>query len=131
MKHKPPNKVPTDAPTTLTHSPFAKLTDLAPATAPTPPKPPPPASTADRALPVPARAVVRYERTGRGGREVTLIKQLALRPRDLEAYLKALKKGLGCGGVLEDSALVLQGDQRDRVIAWLSARGVAKVIRGS
>jgi translation initiation factor 1 len=75
----------------------------------------------------PARAVVRMERAGRGGREVTVVEHLELPAAEREAWLKALKAALGCGGVLEGDALVLQGDLRERVGAWLEKRGVRKV----
>jgi translation initiation factor 1 len=78
----------------------------------------------------PARAVVRMERKRRGGKEVTVIEQLELKPADLDAWLKALKNALGCGGALEDGALVLQGDQRKRLPELLTARGVRKVTVG-
>lgn len=93
---------------------------------PAPPKPAPPAKPAG-----PARAVVRLERTGRGGKEVTVVEQLTLRPAELEQWLKALKQGLGCGGVIEGDRLVLQGDQRERLPQLLEKRGVGKVTVGN
>jgi translation initiation factor 1 len=78
----------------------------------------------------PARAVVRREKKGRGGKEVTVVEQLGLNPRDLEVWLKDLKNKLGCGGVVEGDSLVLQGDQRDRTRALLEAKGVRKIIAG-
>lgn len=75
----------------------------------------------------PARAVVRYERKGHGGKEVTLVEQLGLSEKELEAWLKPLKQSLGCGGRVEDGALVLQGDQRERLPKLLTERGVRKV----
>ncbi len=78
----------------------------------------------------PARAVVRMERSGRGGKEVTVIEHLGLPPIERERWLKALKTGLGCGGVVEGETLVLQGDHRKRVPPLLTARGVRKVIIG-
>ena len=75
--------------------------------------------------------MVRFERKGRGGKEVTVIEQLALRPRDLEDLVKNLKKSLGCGGMVDENTLVLQGDQCERVVTWLTSYGVAKVIRGT
>lgn len=76
----------------------------------------------------PARAVVRMERKGRGGKEVTAVEQLGIKPDELERWLKELKNALGCGGVVEGDALVLQGDQRKRLPALLAARGVRRVI---
>ena len=109
------------------HNPFGALSDLRAR------MPDPPAEAT--ALPVtekparkgPARAVVRMERSGRGGKEVTVIEHLALAAAERDAWLKALKNGLGCGGTVEGDALVLQGDQRTRVPALLAARGVRKI----
>jgi translation initiation factor 1 len=106
------------------HNPFAalrdKLGDL-------------PEGPAPRELPPPkgpARAVVRMERKGRSGKEVTVVEQLGLPDRELEIWLKELKGALGCGGAVEGATLVLQGDQRKRLPALLAARGVRKVSVG-
>jgi len=77
--------------------------------------------------PPPARAVVRMERAGRGGKTVTVVEKLGLPRRELEAWLADMKRGLGCGGVVEGDALVLQGDSRERTGRLLEARGVKKV----
>ncbi|RKH71822.1 translation initiation factor [Corallococcus aberystwythensis] len=92
--------------------------------------PPPPEPRQKPEPKGPARAVVRMERKGRGGKEVTVVEQLGLPAAQLDTWLKALKGGLGCGGVVEEDALVLQGDQRERLPALLEARGVRKVIIG-
>jgi translation initiation factor 1 len=107
-------------------SPFARLASLRdslPSTPQAPAAPEPPAKG-------PARAVVRREKKGRGGKEVTVVEQLGLGPKELEAWLKDLKNRLGCGGVVEGEALVLQGDQRDRTAALLESKGVRKIIAG-
>ncbi|MHB8419443.1 MAG: translation initiation factor [Myxococcales bacterium] len=78
----------------------------------------------------PARAVVRMERKGRRGKEVTVIEQLALRPAALEDWLREIKRALGCGGSIEGGAIVLQGDLRERVRPLLEARGVRKISMG-
>ncbi len=108
------------------HNPFAALgvkrEELPPGPAPAPVKAEEPKG--------PARAVVRMERKGRGGKEVTVVEQLGLRAPELETWLKALKNSLGCGGTVEEETLVLQGDQRERLPALLSARGVRKVTVG-
>ena len=75
----------------------------------------------------PARAVVRYERKHRGGKEVTLVEKLALAAKDLETWCRELKQALGCGGSVEEESIVLQGDQRKRLPDLLTKRGVAKV----
>ena len=99
----------------------------------------PPVATSETAKPLtaatipksdprgPARAVVRLERKGRRGKEVTVVEHLGLPAAELEVWLKALKAGLGCGGVVEGDTLALQGDQRTRVEALLVTRGVRKI----
>lgn len=79
----------------------------------------------------PARAVVRLERKGRGGKEATVVEKLQLPPAELARWADALKRALGCGGGVEGEAIAVQGDQRDRVVRWLEGRGVGKVTRGS
>lgn len=78
----------------------------------------------------PARAVVRMERKGRGGKEATVIDKLGLRAAELEAWCRELKQALGCGGAVDGELIVLQGDLRARVPAVLTAKGVAKVTVG-
>ena len=78
----------------------------------------------------PTRAVVRIERKGRAGKEATIVEKLNLSDAELETWLREMKTAFGCGGSVEDGALVLHGDQRERVIAHLEKLGVAKVIRG-
>jgi translation initiation factor 1 len=125
------------------HNPFAALRGL---TGPTPATgddnvtPAPLADSAarrDKAAPASAgtskpirRAVVRLERSGRGGKEVTVVEHLAIAAAARDEWLKALKAALGCGGTVEDDRLVLQGDQRKRLPALLEAHGVKKVTLG-
>jgi translation initiation factor 1 len=102
---------------------LAGLRDQLPAQAPAPATPP----TAKPEPKGPARAVVRLERKGRGGKEATLVEKLALAPAELERWCKDLKSALGCGGAVDGEAIVLQGDLRKRVEPLLVARGVRKV----
>lgn len=126
-KKKDPPKTPD--PTAPLHNPFAALAaqrDAFPSL-PTPEIVEEIKAGAERG---PARAVVRMERKGRGGKEVTAVEQLSLPPDELEEWLKALKQSLGCGGVVEGDTLVLQGDQRERLPELLTKRGVRKVSVG-
>ncbi|MCA9666427.1 MAG: translation initiation factor [Myxococcales bacterium] len=80
----------------------------------------------DEAAP-PARAVLRYERKGHGGKEVTLVEQLGLAEGELERWLVRLKRELGCGGSRHGESLLLQGDQRRRLPDVLRRLGVQKI----
>jgi len=110
------------------HSPFAGLAGWIADGAHALPAARPEAPPAERkGPPPPARAVVRMERSGRGGKTVTVVEKLELPARVLERWQAELKRALGTGGALEGTSLVVQGDVRDRVAAWLTARGVRKV----
>lgn len=78
----------------------------------------------------PARAVVRMERKGRGGKEATVIEKLDLPATHLERWCKELKQALGCGGSVDYPNIVLQGDLRPRLPAVLTSMGVGKVTVG-
>jgi translation initiation factor 1 len=106
------------------NNPFGALRDQLGSLPAGPAPAPPPAPKG------PARAVVRMERRRRGGKEVTAVEQLDLPARELTRWLKDLKAALGCGGVVEGDALILQGDQRKRLPDLLAARGVRKITVG-
>ncbi|HMG20243.1 MAG TPA: translation initiation factor [Kofleriaceae bacterium] len=131
MAKDPPRGSQPPQPPAKSTSPFAGLEALRgslPAGPPTRPSPgAAPAAIAPRG---PARAVVRMERKGRGGKEVTVVDKLGLRPAELEAWCRDLKHALGCGGAVDGELIVLQGDLRSRVPAVLTARGVARVTVG-
>ncbi len=121
-------------------SPFAGLRalmppDAAPSPAPAEAAPTPTpsaASSAPDASPrpdIPRRAVVRIEKKGRGGRTVTRVEQLGLDPAALEGLATRLRRALGCGGAVEGTDVIVQGDVRDRVVAWLEAEGVRRISR--
>lgn len=123
MGKKRPDIPPPAAPARPFHDPFAKLRDRLPAGWEPPAGEAPPAA----APAPPRRAVVRIERKGRSGKEATVVDALELPPDALGRWLDEARRALGCGGAVEGSALVLQGDQRDRVARWLEGRGVARV----
>ena len=111
----------------LTSNPFAVLASLREQLPEGPPLPP--SSEPEPPAPVrgPARAVVRYQRKGRGGKEATIVEQLGLEPTQLDEWCRELKRALGCGGNVEGAQLVFGGDQRARLPALLEAKGVRRV----
>lgn len=89
-----------------------------------------PPTTSRGAASGPRRAVIRLERKGRNGKEVTLVEQLGLREEEMVSWLGELKQSLGCGGTVEGAALLFQGDQRERLERALRARGVERISVG-
>lgn len=74
---------------------------------------------------LPNDGIVRVSRSkqGRGGKTVTLVSGLPGSPAELDAVLKDLKKSCGSGGSREGRDLVIQGDQRNRIVAALEEAG--------
>lgn len=79
------------------------------------------------AKPLPAGdGVVRVSRVskGRGGKDVTLVKGVALDAAGLTALGKQLKTLCGTGGTVKDGVIEVQGDHCDRVMEALKAQGL-------
>lgn len=128
MSDEKKKRVPTGPAPELKHNPFAALKGLEGAL---PDKPVLAAAPKAPQKKGPPKAVVRMERAGRNGKEVTVIEQLELSQAERERWLKALKGALGCGGSIEEGgALVVQGDHRERVAAWLEKQGVRQISVG-
>lgn len=70
------------------------------------------------------------ESKGRGGKEVTVIRNLPLSPFELQLLASTLKKHCGSGGTVNQSTIEIQGDQRDRVLAYLIAAGYRAKLAG-
>lgn len=78
-----------------------------------------------------SRLVVRRERAGRGGKVVTIVEGEPLRGCELPALAKDLARALGTGARVESGTLVLQGEQIERVVAWLVSRGLGPIVVGN
>ncbi len=72
------------------------------------------------------KAKIQLEKSGRGGKLVTVISRLPKNTAFLEALAKELKQKCGCGGtskLLDDEGVVeLQGDLREKVLAFITAK---------
>ena len=87
------------------------------------------ATPSRRAAPVPTDGVIRIfrERGGRGGKVVTVIRGLPERGPALDALAAELRRLCGAGGAVKDGAVLIQGDQRERVVERL--RGLGYIVK--
>jgi len=79
---------------------------------------------------VPSKIVakLRIEKTGRGGKTVTVVYDLPNNAAFLKELAQELKRACGTGGTAGDGTVELQGDQRDRARGFLRQKGY--VVKG-
>ena len=72
------------------------------------------------------RLKIRFETKHRGGKTVTLVQDFIGKEDDLEELGKKLKNYCGTGGSVKDGEIIIQGDQREKVLQWLLKNGFDK-----
>lgn len=66
---------------------------------------------------------VSIDRKQRAGKEVTLVEGFVGTADDLKELGKQLKQACGTGGSVKDGQILVQGNCRDKVCAWLDKAG--------
>ena len=75
-------------------------------------------------------AVIHRASKGRGGKVVTLVKNLHLSPDDCKALAKHLKQICGSGGTIKDGVIEIQGDHRETIGVALQHLGYKTKLAG-
>jgi translation initiation factor 1 len=75
-------------------------------------------------------AYLHRESKGRGGKTVSLVKNLVLSEDDLKALAKELKRACGSGGSVKDGVIIIQGDHRETIKQALERLGYHAKIAG-
>ncbi len=68
--------------------------------------------------------------SGRGGKAVTLVKNLVLSADDLRSLAKKLKQECGTGGTIKEGVIEMQGEQRQKIANILQKLGYKVKIAG-
>lgn len=66
---------------------------------------------------------VMLDKSGRAGKQVTLVLGFIGASKDLDVLAKLLKSKCGVGGAVKDGEILVQGDHRDKVVKVLQAEG--------
>jgi translation initiation factor 1 len=66
---------------------------------------------------------IRLDTKQRAGKAVTLVEQFIGKEEDLIELGKKIKNHCGTGGSTKDGIIIVQGDQRDKVLQWLLKNG--------
>lgn len=67
--------------------------------------------------------ICKYEKKGRNGNPVTLIEGFEGSEESLKAVSKKIKTTLGIGGSEKNGVIIIQGDNRDKIIQLLQEMG--------
>jgi translation initiation factor 1 len=78
-------------------------------------------------LPSEQKLKIRLETKHRAGKTVTMIEGFIGKEADREELVKKLKNFCGTGGSAKDNEMLVQGDQREKVIQWLLKNGYTQV----
>ena len=70
------------------------------------------------------------ESKGRGGKGVSLVKNLVLSEKDIKALAKKLKQACGSGGTVKDGVIEIQGENRAKIADVLTKLGYKTKIAG-
>lgn len=65
---------------------------------------------------------VYIERKGRGGKTASVVKGFIGTEEDMNDLAKMIKASCGVGGSVKDGEIIIQGDQRDKIVKLLASK---------
>ena len=75
-------------------------------------------------------AYLHRESGGRGGKVVSVVKNLVLSEEDMKSLAKKLKQECGTGGTVKDGLIEIQGEHRQKMADFLQKMGYKVKIAG-
>lgn len=75
------------------------------------------------------KLIIRTDSKHRAGKLVTLIEGFIGKKDDQEKLVKNLKNFCGTGGSAKDGEMLVQGDQREKIMQWLLKNGYKLAVK--
>lgn len=75
-------------------------------------------------------AYLHRESKGRGGKTVTVVKNLVLSERDMKSLAKTIKQACGSGGTVKEGVIEIQGENREKIAGVLRSLGYKVKLAG-
>lgn len=72
---------------------------------------------------------IRLDTKHRAGKAITLIEGFTGKDEDLQELSRELKNFCGTGGSAKDGEIIIQGDQREKIMQWLGKNGYVNAKR--
>jgi translation initiation factor 1 len=80
-------------------------------------------NSSETVLPAQQTLRIKLDTKHRAGKAVTLITGFICKEEDLQDLGKKIKSFCGTGGSAKDGEIIIQGDQREKVMQWLGKNG--------
>lgn len=69
---------------------------------------------------------IKLDKKQRAGKVVTIVNGFVMKEDDIDSLAKQLKTFCGTGGSSKNNEIIIQGDNREKILQWLMKNGYKK-----
>jgi translation initiation factor 1 len=69
---------------------------------------------------------IKLDKKHRAGKVVTIVSGFVMKEPEIEALSRQLKSFCGTGGTVKDKEIIIQGENRQKILQWLQKNGFSK-----